>query len=79
MDEEEIAQVVAMWTGIPVNRIAQEESERLLESAIASADDAATNYNLANAKIALGKPQEALKYAEQALKKVRATLRKKRD
>ena len=31
MDEEEIAQVVAMWTGIPVTRIAQEESERLLK------------------------------------------------
>jgi ATP-dependent Clp protease ATP-binding subunit ClpC len=30
VDEEEIAQVVAMWTGIPVTRIAQEESERLL-------------------------------------------------
>ena len=29
--EEEIAQVVAMWTGIPVTRIAQEESERLLQ------------------------------------------------
>jgi ATP-dependent Clp protease ATP-binding subunit ClpC len=28
--EEEVAQVVAMWTGIPVTRIAQEESERLL-------------------------------------------------
>ncbi|MHB8399550.1 MAG: ATP-dependent Clp protease ATP-binding subunit, partial [Candidatus Limnocylindrales bacterium] len=28
--EEEIAQVVAMWTGIPVTRIAQEESQRLL-------------------------------------------------
>jgi ATP-dependent Clp protease ATP-binding subunit ClpC len=28
--EEEIAQVVAMWTGIPVTRIATEESERLL-------------------------------------------------
>jgi ATP-dependent Clp protease ATP-binding subunit ClpC len=28
--EEEIAEVVAMWTGIPVTRIAQEESERLL-------------------------------------------------
>ena len=26
VDEEEIAQVVAMWTGIPVTRIAQEES-----------------------------------------------------
>ncbi|MGA2514306.1 MAG: ATP-dependent Clp protease ATP-binding subunit [Candidatus Limnocylindrales bacterium] len=30
VDEEEIAQVVAMWTGIPVTRIATEESERLL-------------------------------------------------
>jgi ATP-dependent Clp protease ATP-binding subunit ClpC len=30
VDEEEIAHVVAMWTGIPVTRIAQEESERLL-------------------------------------------------
>src|SRR5439155_19175456 len=31
VDEEEIAQVVAMWTGIPVTRIAAEESERLLK------------------------------------------------
>ncbi len=30
VDEEEIAQIVAMWTGIPVARIAQEESQRLL-------------------------------------------------
>ena len=30
VDEEEIAHVVSMWTGIPVTRIAQEESERLL-------------------------------------------------
>ena len=30
VDEEEIAQVVAMWTGIPVTRIAEEESRRLL-------------------------------------------------
>ncbi|HEU5317834.1 MAG TPA: ATP-dependent Clp protease ATP-binding subunit [Chloroflexota bacterium] len=29
--EEDIAQVVSMWTGIPVMRIAQEESERLLQ------------------------------------------------
>ncbi len=29
--EEDIATVVAMWTGIPVTRIAQEESERLLK------------------------------------------------
>ncbi|MDQ3938277.1 MAG: AAA family ATPase, partial [Chloroflexota bacterium] len=31
VNEEDIAQVVAMWTGIPVTRIAQEESERLLQ------------------------------------------------
>ncbi|MCU0482949.1 MAG: ATP-dependent Clp protease ATP-binding subunit, partial [Chloroflexi bacterium] len=31
VDEEDIAQVVALWTGIPVTRIAQEESERLLQ------------------------------------------------
>ena len=30
VDGEEIAHVVSMWTGIPVTRIAQEESERLL-------------------------------------------------
>jgi ATP-dependent Clp protease ATP-binding subunit ClpC len=30
VDEEEIAQVVAMWTGIPVTRISEQESERLL-------------------------------------------------
>ncbi|MBA2570451.1 MAG: ATP-dependent Clp protease ATP-binding subunit, partial [Chloroflexi bacterium] len=29
--DEDIAQVVAMWTGIPVTRIAQEESQRLLQ------------------------------------------------
>jgi len=29
--EDDIAQVVSMWTGIPVMRIAQEESERLLQ------------------------------------------------
>ncbi len=34
--DEDIAQVVAMWTGIPVTRIAQEESEKLMgmESAL---------------------------------------------
>ncbi len=31
MTEEDIAQIVSMWTGIPVMRIAQEESARLLE------------------------------------------------
>jgi ATP-dependent Clp protease ATP-binding subunit ClpC len=30
VNEEDIAAVVAMWTGIPVTRIAQEESERLM-------------------------------------------------
>src|SRR5439155_4510381 len=30
--EEDIAQVVAMWTGIPVTRIAQEDTERLLHT-----------------------------------------------
>ena len=29
--EDDVAQVVSMWTGIPVMRIAQEESERLLK------------------------------------------------
>ncbi len=29
--DEDIAQVVALWTGIPVTRIAQEESQRLLQ------------------------------------------------
>jgi ATP-dependent Clp protease ATP-binding subunit ClpC len=29
--EEDVAHVVSMWTGIPVKRIAQEESERLLQ------------------------------------------------
>ena len=29
--EEDIAEVIAMWTGIPVSRIAGEESQRLLE------------------------------------------------
>ncbi|MBI3970348.1 MAG: ATP-dependent Clp protease ATP-binding subunit [Chloroflexi bacterium] len=31
VSEEDVAQVVSMWTGIPVTRIAQEESERLLQ------------------------------------------------
>ena len=31
VDDEEIAQVVSMWTGIPVVRISQEEKERLLQ------------------------------------------------
>ena len=31
MTAEDVAHVVAMWTGIPVTRIAQEETQRLLE------------------------------------------------
>ena len=31
VDEEDVAEVVGMWTGIPVQRIHQEESARLLE------------------------------------------------
>ncbi len=31
VSEEDIAQVVSMWTGIPLTRLAAEESERLLQ------------------------------------------------
>ncbi len=31
VDEEDIAQIVASWTGIPVKKLAEEESERLLK------------------------------------------------
>jgi ATP-dependent Clp protease ATP-binding subunit ClpC len=31
VSEDDVAQIVSMWTGIPVTRIAQEESERLLQ------------------------------------------------
>ena len=31
IDEEEIAEVLAQWTGIPVHRLTQEETSRLLE------------------------------------------------
>jgi len=31
VDEEEIAHIVSMWTGIPVKKLAEEESERLLK------------------------------------------------
>ena len=34
--EENIAEVVAMWTGIPVMRIAREESAKLLEAWLGS-------------------------------------------
>src|SRR4051794_27685130 len=47
--EEDIAQVVSMWTGIPLTRIAGEESERLLQmegelhSRVIGQDEAVTN------------------------------------
>ncbi|MDA8336508.1 MAG: ATP-dependent Clp protease ATP-binding subunit [Peptococcaceae bacterium] len=31
VDEEDVAQIVAAWTGVPVKRLAEEESERLLQ------------------------------------------------
>ncbi|HUW63364.1 MAG TPA: ATP-dependent Clp protease ATP-binding subunit [Spirochaetia bacterium] len=31
VDEEDVAQIVASWTGVPVRRLAEEESERLLK------------------------------------------------
>ena len=34
IDEEEIAEVLAQWTGIPVHRLTQEETARLLEMEI---------------------------------------------
>jgi ATP-dependent Clp protease ATP-binding subunit ClpC len=62
VDEEEIAQVVAMWTGIPVTRIAQEESERLLhmEEAI-------------HARV-IGQ-QEAIEIVSKAVRRARAGLK----
>lgn len=30
MDEEDIAQIVASWTGVPVNKLTESESELLL-------------------------------------------------
>jgi ATP-dependent Clp protease ATP-binding subunit ClpC len=35
VSEEDIAQVVSMWTGIPLTRLAAEESERLLQMEVA--------------------------------------------
>ncbi|MBF6612817.1 MAG: ATP-dependent Clp protease ATP-binding subunit [Chloroflexi bacterium] len=51
--EEDIAQVVSMWTGIPLTRIAGEESERLLamegelHSRVIGQDEAVTNLSKA--------------------------------
>ncbi|HEX9044831.1 MAG TPA: ATP-dependent Clp protease ATP-binding subunit, partial [Candidatus Limnocylindrales bacterium] len=60
--EEEIAQVVAMWTGIPVTRIAQEESERLL------------NMESALHQRVIGQ-QEAIEIVSKAVRRARAGLK----
>ena len=62
VDEEEIAQVVAMWTGIPVTRIAQGESERLLHM-----EDALH-------KRVIGQ-QEAIEIVSKAVRRARAGLK----
>ncbi len=60
--EEDIAQVVAMWTGIPVTRIAQEESQRLL------------NMEGALHKRVIGQ-QEAIDTISKAVRRARAGLK----
>ena len=60
--EEEIAQVVAMWTGIPVTRIAEEESERLLHMEDALHDRV------------IGQ-QEAIEIVSKAVRRARAGLK----
>ena len=62
VDEEEIAQVVAMWTGIPVTRIAQEESERLLHM-----EDALHNRVIGQ--------EEAIEIVSKAVRRARAGLK----
>src|SRR5579859_1141432 len=62
VDEEEIAHVVAMWTGIPVTRIAQEESERLLHM-----EDALHNRVIGQ--------QEAIETVSKAVRRARAGLK----
>ena len=62
VDDEEIAQVVAMWTGIPVTRIAQEESERLLHM-----EDALHNRVIGQ--------QEAIEIVSKAVRRARAGLK----
>ena len=62
VDEEEIAQVVAMWTGIPVTRIAAEESERLLHM-----EDALHNRVIGQ--------QEAIEIISKAVRRARAGLK----
>src|SRR6186713_898630 len=60
--DEEIAQVVAMWTGIPVTRIAEEESERLLHM-----EDALHNRVIGQ--------QEAIDIISKAVRRARAGLK----
>ncbi|MDH4333919.1 MAG: ATP-dependent Clp protease ATP-binding subunit [Chloroflexota bacterium] len=60
--EEEIAQVVSMWTGIPVIRISAEESERLL------------NMEAALHKRVIGQ-QEAIDIISKAVRRARAGLK----
>ena len=62
VDEEEIAQVLAMWTGIPVTRIAQEESERLLHM-----EDALPNRVIGQ--------EEAIGIVSKAVRRARAGLK----
>ena len=62
VDEEEIAQIVAMWTGIPVTRIAQGESERLLQM-----EDALHNRVIGQ--------QEAIEIVSKAVRRARAGLK----
>ncbi len=62
VDEEEIAEVLAMWTGIPVTRIAQEESERLLNM-----EDALHNRVIGQ--------QEAIEIVSKAVRRARAGLK----
>ena len=62
VDEEEIAQVVAMWTGIPVTRISEAESERLLHM-----EDALHNRVVGQ--------QEAIDIVAKAVRRARAGLK----
>jgi ATP-dependent Clp protease ATP-binding subunit ClpC len=62
VDEEEIAQIVAMWTGIPVTRIAQGESERLLHM-----EDALHSRVIGQ--------QEAIEIVSKAVRRARAGLK----
>ena len=62
VDEEEIAQIVAMWTGIPVTRIAQGKSGRLLQM-----EDALHNRVVGQ--------QEAIEIVSKAVRRARAGLK----